>query len=275
MDRWQLLLDNLPSWGRIGVSVSIWIGLWLPIATIVARKIEWRPFLPLSAAQKLPLLAPLYAIALPLLWLNLQGNDRIGRDYGLNLDLTTLPAGIAHLGLGILLSLGGLAIVFGIENLTGLARISPDRWSAILPPALPILLLSLWISGTEELLFRGWLVRELATDYSLVLSIIFGNIIFALLHLIWERTETLPQIPGLWLMGMVLSYACIATGSQLWLAIGLHAGWVWGLTCVDTAGLITPAPDSDWFTGIYRQPLAGVGGILCLGLTFLAIWIVG
>jgi uncharacterized protein len=273
MDEWKLFTSNLPSWGRIGLFATIWIGLWLPIAAIVARRIEWRPFAPLASAQKLPLLAPLYLLVLPLLWADLRLQDRGWQDYGLNLDLDKLPHGWMLLGWGILLSISGLTIVFGIEILTGLARYWDDRRSQLLAPAIPILLLALWISATEELIFRGWLIVELGQDYPWWLSAIVSNIIFALLHLVWERTETWPQIPGLWLMGMVLSYACWLSDGQLWLAIGLHAGWIWGLTAIDTAKLITPAPDSDWFTGIYKQPLAGWGGIGCLALTFLVMWL--
>ncbi|NJL23508.1 MAG: hypothetical protein HC895_26155, partial [Leptolyngbyaceae cyanobacterium SM1_3_5] len=47
---------------------AIWIGLWLPIAIPIALKLKWRPPQPLTLAQKLPLLASLYAIAPIVLW---------------------------------------------------------------------------------------------------------------------------------------------------------------------------------------------------------------
>ena len=90
-------------------------------------------------------------------------------------------------------------------------------------------MLGLWISTTEELIFRGFLQNELNQDYPVWVAGAIASLIFAVTHLLWERQETLPQLPGLWLMGMVLTLARWADGGSLWLACGLHAGWIWGL----------------------------------------------
>jgi membrane protease YdiL (CAAX protease family) len=92
-----------------------------------------------------------------------------------------------------------------------------------------------------------------------------SSLIFALLHLLWERQQTLPQLPGLFLMGMVLVWARAIDHGSLGLAWGLHSGWVWGLALLDSAELMSYS-DSGlvWVKGIYNQPLAGLAGILCL-----------
>jgi uncharacterized protein len=53
--------------------------------------------------------------------------------------------------------------------------------------------------------------------------------------------------------------------------LGLHGGWIWGLTCIDSADLLTYKHADHWFTGISQQPLAGMAGILCLTLTGLGL----
>jgi membrane protease YdiL (CAAX protease family) len=52
---------------------------------------------------------------------------------------------------------------------------------------------------------------------------------------------------GLFLLGIVLSYAFFRTGN-LYLAIGLHAGWVFGLKSVRVVGDYT-RDDLGWLFG--------------------------
>jgi len=123
----------------------------------------------------------------------------------------------------------------------------------------------MWISATEELIFRGFLQTILQQDYSMLIAAAIASFIFAIAHLIWAAKETLPQLPGLWLMGMVLTLARIADNGSLGLAIGIHAAWIWGITTVDTEGAIKPTSRvPEWITGIAAKPLAGAAGILLL-----------
>jgi membrane protease YdiL (CAAX protease family) len=127
---------------------------------------------------------------------------------------------------------------------------------------------ALFVGGIEELVFRGFIFTQLEQNYSIWLAAIISSLIFAVLHLVWEQTETLPQLPGLWLMGMVLVLARLADGHNLGIAWGLHAGWVWAIATIDTAGLITYTDKvSAWVTGINKKPLAGLTGIMCVSAT--------
>ncbi|MGL5793586.1 MAG: lysostaphin resistance A-like protein, partial [Waterburya sp.] len=144
----------------------------------------------------------------------------------------------------------------------------------LLPLILPILGLSLLISLVEEVVFRGYIFTILLTDHSYWLAAIMSSLIFALLHLIWERKATLPQIPGLWLMGMILVGARLLNNDNIYLALGLHAGWIWGLTCIDSVQLISYNYQNNWFTGINNQPLAGGAGLSCLAFTGLILWLI-
>jgi uncharacterized protein len=265
IDWWLELVAHSSHLERLGIFTATWILLWLPVAVPIAIKLKWRPFTPLAVAQKLPLLAPLYLVAPIDLWGFLVADHRYWSDYG----LTWLPDISLLWGLG--LAITSLVLVFGWEIWQGWVVWRTEHLKKLWVNALPILLLAMWIGVSEEIIFRGFLQIELAAEYGFWLAGIFASLIFALLHLLWERQQTWPQVPGLWLMGMVLTLA-ISTQQNLWLAIGLHAGWVWGLTCLDAAEMITYQTAAPlWFIGKYQQPLAGVAGIMALVTTGIVL----
>jgi uncharacterized protein len=272
LDWWLNVVAHSSHLERLGIFTVTWILLWLPVAIPIAIKLQWIPFAPLAAAQKLPLLAPLYLVAPIILW----GFLPFPQNWS-NYGLTWLPDLALLWGLGIAsLSLG---LVFGWEIWRGWVVWKTENIQKSLIYALPILLLALWIGVSEEVIFRGFMQIELAGIYGFWLAGTIASLIFALLHLLWERQQTLPQIPGLWLMGMVLTGAVWLDQQHLWLAIGLHAGWVWGLTCLDAAEMISYQESAPtWFVGKYQQPLAGISGILVLivtGLVLFAVHVVG
>jgi uncharacterized protein len=255
---WQTLWLHSSPLGQVGLFAITWVGLWLPWAILIASKLAWRPFAPLTSAQKLPLLAPLYLVAPLVLWAGLRATGTSWLSYGWQ-----WPVG-GDLVAGWLLAVLGLILVFGLEWGAGWLRWQ-GSFLALLKLALPIGLLALWISSSEEIIFRGFLQNQFLAAWGWWPGIVAASGIFALLHLLWERQQTWPQIPGLWLMGLVLSLARHWDGGGLGLAIGLHAGWVWGLTCLDAAAAISYSSTAPaWAIGYFQQPLAGAAGIICM-----------
>jgi uncharacterized protein len=239
----------------------VWVIIWLPLATFLLWLLKLHIVNTSKTNPKLPLLASLYSIAPLVVWGAAEIEDVSFSDYGINLQ----PTIFVSLAAGIGLAMGGLVILFGLEFLLGSIKYHWQNQQRLWSILFPILGLSLWVGFVEELIFRGFLINELQQDYTPKVAAAISSIIFALLHLIWERKTTIPQLPGLWLMGMVLVAARWADNGSLGLAWGLHAGWILGFSCLDSAELIsytgkTPA----WITGIEKQPLAGVAGILCL-----------
>jgi membrane protease YdiL (CAAX protease family) len=265
---WLVSLMTSTALIKVAFFFVAWVALWLPLAIPIAIFLKWHPPKPIATEQKLPLLAPLYLIAPLILWGAswLEGGNF--SDYGLPWKFSVLKSLVIGLGLGVL----SLILIFISQWLLGWIEWHLENWQKLAQICLPILLLGLWIGLTEELIFRGFLLNTLEKDYSVWLAAAISSIIFALLHLVWEQQETLPQLPGLWLMGMVLVLARMADGGSLGLAWGLHAGWIWGLTCLDSAALLSytgKAP--DWLTGLGQKPLAGIAGIVCLLLTGLLL----
>lgn len=238
-----------------------WVGCWLPIAIPLAIALKWHPPKPLEPQQKLLLLASLYPIAPLLLWATAWMEGFSFSHYGLVWNYQM----VISAGIGLSLGAIGIVTVFGILSVLGWVNWHSSKETELFPILLSTLSIGLLVSGTEELIFRGFLLNELQQDYSIWIAAIISSLIFALLHLVWEIRETLPQVPGLWLMGMVLVLARFADNGNLGLAWGLHAGWIWGIATIDTAKLITYKDNrSPWLTGFSDKPLAGATGIFCL-----------
>lgn len=252
---------RIPAWTKIAIFLGLWGMAWLPIALPLARHYQWQIFAPLAPSQKLPLLGSLYLIA-PLLWtglLFLEGKS--GADYGWQWDGHLWQS----LGTGMGIALGGLGVIYGLACGFGWYALREGGQSRIVSLLLPLLGLGLAIGGVEEFIFRGLFFSQLGEDYDIAIAASLSSAIFALLHLIWERELTLPQLPGLWLMGMVLVGAKLWDGGSLGLAWGLHAGWILGLSLIDGADLLKLSGRApQWVTGIGKQPLAGAMGWVCL-----------
>jgi hypothetical protein len=264
----------------------VWLLVWLPLGIPLAIALKWQPTQAITPSQKLPLVASLYLIAPLILW----GFARIQAvpfsSYGL---VWTMPF-LSSLGLGLALGVLGLTILFGVQLALGWIQWPSAPQAAArntLPEAtkaswlswqvwLPTLFLGLWISGTEEMIFRGFLLNQLQQDYSLGVAGAIASVIFAVLHLVWEGPQNIPQLPGLWLMGMVLVLARQVDGGSLGLACGLHAGWIWAIASLDAMQAIAyTGKGPSWMTGLGEQPLAGGMGLLFLVGTGAGLWWLG
>ncbi|MFM7406592.1 MAG: lysostaphin resistance A-like protein [Cuspidothrix sp.] len=248
------------------------VGCWLPLVAILATIFKWQIHKSLQPEQKIPLLVSLYLLVPLILW----GFEwlKLGSfsDYGLVGQVSLLVS----LCLGFSLGIFSLGTVFFAQIWAGWCYLEKSNIKLIPSILLTISLVALFVGGIEELIFRGFLLTKLEKNFSIWLAAIISSLIFAVLHLVWEQKETLPQLPGLWLMGMVLVLARLADGNNLGIAWGLHAGWVWAIATIDTAGLITYTDKvPQWLTGINKKPLAGLTGIICVlatgGLLLLVI----
>jgi len=274
---------SIPAIVKIILFFSTWIVVWLPAGIVLAIALKWHPPQPLGN-KKLPLLASLYLIVPFILWATSWIENTSFANWGWDWQPVVLISLLWGLGLGII----SLVILFGLQLTAGWIELKKsgssteigektiNLWALIVNPAsLLTLLLGLWISATEELIFRGCLQNILQQDYSILIAAAIASFIFAIAHLIWEATETLPQLPGLWLMGMVLTLARITDNGSLGLAIGIHAAWIWGITTVDTAQAIKPTSSvPEWITGIAAKPLAGAAGILLLLATATLLFLI-
>ena len=262
--------QRLPVVVRIGLFFGVWLTLWLPIAIPLSLLLQWRPPTPPTISQKLPLVSSLYLLAFPILW----GFARLQAipfsSYGLSWQFSVLQSLSIGLGVGIV----GLVGLFAWQYQLGWVEWQKHHQQSLSAVGLPALGVGVSLSLIEELVFRGFLPNQFHLNQPWWLAAILSSLIFALLHLVWEGRPGLPQLPGLWLMGLVLMLARWVNGGSLGLAWGLHAGWIWALASLDTIGLNRPSGRvPEWITGRAGQPLAGLLGILFLLTMGLLLWV--
>ena len=157
---WLTLLQDFPSGTKIALFLLVWLVLWLPIAWLLGKRLDWKPFQPLKAEQKIPLLVPLYLLVPWLGWLTLRVEGTPLSDYGLSWRANTLIS----LSIGVLLGLVGLGVVFAIEGGLGWLKWQGKNLNQLGMVALPIFALAIWIAITEEFVFRGIFQSRLAVS---------------------------------------------------------------------------------------------------------------
>ena len=268
IEQLSISFKTFPSEIKITLLILTWFIIWLPIAIFVSKKIVWKPFEPLKPNQKILLLSSLYLLVPVLIFLILILDDKSLANYGLVLNYKFL----IDFFLGLFISLLSLIILFKIEEKFNYLKWNFENKAILKKILLPTLSLVLWIGLTEELVFRGLIQTILEDDHNILIAAIICNVVFMLLHLIWEREETIPQLPGLWLMGMVLTEAKWFYGS-LGMPWGLHAGWILGISLLESAKLITYTDSAgNYIVGVKQKPLAGIMGILSLLITAIILW---
>jgi membrane protease YdiL (CAAX protease family) len=174
------------------------------------------------------------------------------------------------------LALGGISLIalFGVQGMLGwFTWASPSRQMASV--ILEGLLVALGVGLAEELLFRGFVLDELERDYQLTRSLWISSFVFAILHFIrpiQEMIRTLPQFPGLVVLGLTLVWAKRSHHNRLGFPIGLHAGLVWGYYIISVGNWIQYTHQvPEWVSGIDQNPLSGIMGLLFLGGLMLAV----
>ncbi|MBD1916024.1 MULTISPECIES: CPBP family intramembrane glutamic endopeptidase [Cyanophyceae] len=263
-------LANSPPLVRVVVFLLVVVVLWLPFA-LPLYGLAGRGLLPGGDLLPTALLYVVFLLVLPR-WerevrAEMQPWARIGF------------AGRRELGQGMatgaLIGALSLALLAVVQLALGWAVLDPNgaRGVSLLQTALIGALAATAVGWSEEVLFRGWLLRELEQGWSSGAALGATSLIFAIAHFIKPLDAILallPQFAGLLLLGLVLGWARrIPVGlnkTGLGYPVGLHAGLVWGYYLLEVGNLLQPTGVVPaWVTGLDGNPLAGL-----LGLTLLS-----
>lgn len=152
-----------------------------------------------------------------------RGQASLARDFGFRArvqDLIWLPVGVA-------IQLIGIAVTFPIVELSGRADTNQQLVTTIQQaPFVSRLLLILGvvvlIPVTEELMFRGALLRGLLRHLGPSIAVLLDAALFALVHLL--DPNALFGLPALVAVGIGTSWLAARTG-RIGPAIALHAGF--------------------------------------------------
>jgi membrane protease YdiL (CAAX protease family) len=260
---WNFIIEAHPEWQKYQYSFSkIFSRLFMTLAVILF--FSFRPFL------KTPSLA--------------------------QLGLRPLRKGYRDLLNGFFLSLAS-TIVLGL--LMALSEIFTPYlrfpFSLALDRSFKALMASLTVGFLEEIFFRGIILKGLLENWKPTGAFMVTNLFYSAIHFVkpaekFALTDFDPWIGirhliysfqpllnpltlfagllGLFLIGTVLSYAFVRTG-RLYLSIGLHSGWIFGLKTIRVFGDYR-REDLGWLFGSSEPKLVSgvVGwiGILLVGV---------
>jgi membrane protease YdiL (CAAX protease family) len=256
-----------PAPARLGIFIVILLLLWLPGAAPIYLLLAHDPNL--VTILTMGLLFGEFLLLLGWWGKNVYRRSHLLRQYGLERSRQNGLDLLKGLSIGLLFTFS----LFVLEGLLGWIEFQTPQ--AVLPRViLEGFVSALGIGFAEELVFRGWVLDELQRDYTLKASLWADAIIFAVLHFLKPLSEvvrTLPTFPALVLLGLTQVWAKRSSGGRLGLPIGIHAGLVWGYYILNVGQLVQYSNKvSPWITGVDRNPIAGVMGLLFLGV--LAFW---
>lgn len=204
-------------------------------------------------------------------------------DFGVRFDRVWWSS----LGLGLSLGAVVMAIVFGIELHAGWIRIT-DTFAVGISGLSLALALSfstvkvLCVGIYEELVTRGYVMRNLAEGTNLPTAVIASSAIFALLHFTNDNASILSAL-GLFVNGLFFATVLLVTG-RLSAPIGLHIAWnfcegvVFGFPVSgdkEAASFVAIQQGGPvLMTGGAFGPEAGIVGMAAcvVGITILVLW---
>lgn len=213
------------------------------------------------------------------------------------LQLQPNPHRFRHLLGGFLLAAGGLLLLGWGLRAGGVFGPHPKA-SPVMEVLSAALISGLAVGFLEEFFFRGCVLGLALQTSSKIRALVFSSLFFSAVHFL-KPPDDLPMpgavtwTSGFWLVGQifaqfgnpvfmlaefstlflvgwVLGFTRLRTGS-LWAAIGLHAGWVFGIKTyggltIRTMGLEETLP---W---IGRDLKSGLAALFVVGLTGLVTW---
>lgn len=205
------------------------------------------------------------------------------RDFD-SLGLKMSRKGAADAIFGFVLSGLMMAAVFGVMlglGYIGQVEIAAMGWSTVgflVGSLLTMALVGFW----EELVFRGYILQNMAEGMGMRTAVLISCILYGLVHSLNPHAGLL-STAIIVLFGYLRIYGYLSTG-QLWLSIGMHAGWnffqatVFGFAAsghAEGSSLLThDTLAADWLSGGKFGPEASVVTIpvVLIALAVMRAW---
>jgi hypothetical protein len=202
---------------------------------------------------------------------------------GLILSRQSKKIFIVGFGNGLLM---GIAVVCGVYLLGGygLEADIGDRLRDFVPI---VILMCAFIlqSGTEEMIFRGWMMGRISERYGLWAGIIGNTLLFTLMHVEVDNLETTPPVMVALFTLMTLLFSVflsllVIRQKSIFGASAWHAAWNWIFITwfgLPTTGIelglspliadLTPIDGkAEWLTGGSIGPEGSVMTLIVLGI---------
>ena len=185
----------------------------------------------------------------------------------------------------------GIVVVGGVLLLGGYGpETGADSKPRDLIPILILMIAFIVQSGTEEMVFRGWMMSRISARFGLWAGIIGNSILFTLMHVEFDSLDTTPltMIVLFNLMTFVFSVflsLLVIREKSIWGACAWHAAWNWifitwfalpttgielGLTpLISDLAPVEGAP--EWLTGGMTGPEGSILTLIVLTLGCLIL----
>jgi CAAX protease family protein len=259
--------------GRIAAFAGLF-AIFVAVASLFARDAWQQTQSGLLAGSAITLVAAGLSGGILIRWLDRRPARAIGW------PLTPRAGRDAGIGLVIgIVSIGAAALVMRTAGMLHyVAEPGTTRdWASALGRG--FLLLGVG-AASEEVLFRGYPFQVLARASGALPATIVVSFVFALGHIANPNASVL-GIANIFLAGVMLSVAYLRTRS-LWLAIGVHIGWNWGMASLldlPVSGLDfleTPRYEpvlgrATWLTGGAFGPEGGLAATLGFAIALLVV----
>lgn len=187
---------------------------------------------------------------------------------------------------GFVLSGLMVGIAFVVLHYFDLLEIQEISWngsgiSAITNIFLWFIGIGVAVAWSEELVFRGYILQNLGEGIGIVWAVVVSCLLYGVMHMINPNSTWLSGVL-IAVIGFLRIFGWLRTG-QLWLSMGMHAGWnffqgpIFGfpVSGYKTESLVKHSlSGSDWITGGSFGPEAGiiVVPVVLLGLLVMVLW---
>jgi membrane protease YdiL (CAAX protease family) len=166
--------------------------------------------------------------------------------------------------------LGGRSIIYASLYLFGFISVEGFGYNGNIIKGLIkcfgwLFVVGLAVGWSEEIIFRGYLLQNMRDGMGLILAIVISCILYGLLHMANPNASILSG-SLIAFIGFLRIYGYIRT-NQLWLSMGMHAGWnffqgpIFGfqVSGMETDKLINHTLSGKiWITGGVFGPEAGI-----------------
>jgi membrane protease YdiL (CAAX protease family) len=198
-----------------------------------------------------------------------------------------------HFGAGFLASFLVMALLGGVLLWLGVCKVkSAPQWPGLWSVAASAAVVSL----LEEFFFRGVILGLLRRTLHDGFSVLLSSGLYAIVHFLkpsenavgdaavrwwsgfqalsgvfWQFGEPVLLLAGfttLFLVGCVLAMTTVRTRA-LWMATGLHAGWIFGTMGF---GKVTRRAIKHTLPWIGENLSVGLVAVFCVGITGLVVW---
>lgn len=128
-----------------------------------------------------------------------------------------IPDSIIGLLLGVVLICLGTTVIFALQGIEWIGR-SFDAEELLISTVILLM-----VSFGEELVFRGYVLRNLMKSFNKWFSLLISSVLFTLVHFSAGQTPV-TALFNIFLGGMLMGIAFIITRS-LWLPVCFHFSW--------------------------------------------------